>query len=44
MRVLEIIHMDICGSFPVKSVYDFDSFMIFTDDFSRYEYIYPIKE
>jgi hypothetical protein len=42
--VLEIIHMDICGSFPVKSVDGFDSFITFTDDFSRYGYIYPIKE
>jgi hypothetical protein len=22
----------------------FDSFIMFTDDFSRYDYIYPIKE
>jgi hypothetical protein len=25
-------------------VNDFDSFITFTDDFSRYDYIYPIKE
>jgi hypothetical protein len=42
--VLEIIHTDICGPFPVKSVDDFDSFITFTYDFSRYDYIYPIKE
>jgi hypothetical protein len=42
--VLEIIHMDICGPFPIKSVDGFDSFITFTDDFSRYDYIYPIKE
>jgi hypothetical protein len=42
--VLEIIHMDICDPFPVKSVDGFDSFITFTDDFSRYVYIYPIKE
>jgi hypothetical protein len=42
--ILEIIHTDICGSFPVKSVDGFDSFIIFTDDFSRYDYIYLIKE
>jgi hypothetical protein len=41
--VLEIIHTDICGPFPVKSVVGFDSFITFTDDFSRYGYIYPIK-
>jgi transposase InsO family protein len=42
--VLEIIHTDICGPFPVKSVDGFDLFITFTDDFSRYGYIYPIKE
>jgi hypothetical protein len=30
--------------FPIKSVDRFDSFITFTDDFSRYGYIYPIKE
>jgi hypothetical protein len=42
--VLEIIHMNICGLFPVKSVDDFDPFITFTNDFSRYGYIYLIKE
>jgi hypothetical protein len=42
--VLEIIHTNICGSFPVKSVDGFDSFITFTDDFLLYGYIYPIKE
>jgi hypothetical protein len=41
---LEIIHTDICGPFPVKSVDGFDSFITFTDDFSCYSYIYLIKE
>jgi predicted methyltransferase len=43
-RVLEIIHTDICDPFPVKYVDEFDSFITSTDDFSRYCYIYPIKE
>jgi hypothetical protein len=42
--ILEIVHTDICGLFPVKSVDGFDSFITFTDDFSRYGYIYLIKE
>jgi hypothetical protein len=42
--VLEIIHTYICGLFPIKSVDGFDSFITFMDDFSRYGYIYPIKE
>jgi len=32
--ILEIIHTDICGPFPVKSVDDYDSFITFTDDYS----------
>ena len=31
-------------SFPVKSVDGYDSFMTFTNDYSHYGYIYPIKE
>jgi hypothetical protein len=42
--ILEIIHTDICCLFPVKYMDGFDSFITFTDDFSRYSYIYPIKE
>ncbi|KAF0920196.1 hypothetical protein E2562_033748 [Oryza meyeriana var. granulata] len=41
---LEIIHTDICGPFPVTSVDGFDSFITFTDDYSRYGYIYPISD
>jgi transposase InsO family protein len=40
----EIIHTDICGPFSVKYVDGFDSFITFTDDFSCYGYIYPLKE
>jgi len=42
--VLELIHTDICGPFNVRSVDGFNSFITFTDDFSRYGYIYQIKE
>src|SRR4051812_21172469 len=44
IATLEIIHTDICGPFPVKSVDGYDSFITFTDDHSQYGYIYPIKE
>jgi hypothetical protein len=43
-EILEIIHTNICGPFPIKYVDDFDSFITFTDDFSCYGYIYLIKE
>ena len=42
--ILEIIHTNICGLFPVKSVDGYNSFITFTDDYSRFGYIYPIKE
>jgi hypothetical protein len=42
-EILELIHTDICGPFPIESVGGFDSFITFTDDYSRYGYIYPIK-
>jgi hypothetical protein len=42
--ILEIVHMNICDPFPVKSVDGFDSFITFMDDFLRYGYIYPIKK
>ena len=41
---MEIIHTDICGPFNVKSVDGFDLFITFTDDCSRFSYIYPMKE
>nr|ABA97865.1 retrotransposon protein, putative, Ty1-copia subclass [Oryza sativa Japonica Group] len=42
--ILEIIHTDICDPFPVKSMDGYDSFITFTHNYSRYGYIYPIKE
>ena len=42
--VLEIVHTDICGPFPVRSVDGYDSFITFIDDYSCYGYIYLIKE
>ena len=43
-RILEIIHIDICGPFPMKSMDSYDLFITFKDDYSRYGYIYPIKK
>jgi hypothetical protein len=42
--ILEIIHRNISVLFSIKFVDGFDSFITFTDDFSRYDYIYLIKE
>jgi hypothetical protein len=43
-RVLEIIHTDICGPFPVRTLDGFDYFITFTDEYSRCGYIYLIKK
>ena len=42
--ILEIVHTDICGPFPMKSVDGYDSFITFADDYSHFGYIYLIKE
>ena len=41
---LELIHTDICGPFSVTSVDGFSYFFTFTDYYSHYEYIFPIRE
>ena len=43
-EILELIHIDTCGPFNVQSVDGFSYFITFTDDFSSYGYIYPIRE
>jgi hypothetical protein len=43
-RILQIIHIDICDPFSVKSMDGCDSFITFINDYSHYGYIYPIKE
>jgi hypothetical protein len=44
LGVLEIIHTDICGPVNVTTVDGYNPFITFTDDFSRYGYIYPVRE
>jgi hypothetical protein len=44
LGVLEIIHTDICGPFNIRPIYGFNSFITIIDNFSRYDYIYPICE
>ena len=42
--VLELIHTNICGSFPTVSWNGQQYFITFIDDFSRYGYLYLIHE
>ena len=41
--LLEIIHSDVCGPMSVKARGKYHYFLTFTDDLSRYEYIYLMK-
>jgi hypothetical protein len=38
------MNTDISSTFPIASVDGYDSFITFTDDYSRYGYIYLIKK
>ena len=42
--VLQLIHTDICGSFPTVSWNGQQYFITFIDDFSHYGYLYLIRE
>ena len=41
--LLEIIHADVCGSMSVEARDGYRYFLTFTDDLSRYGYIYLLK-
>ena len=41
--LLEIIHTDVCDPMSVDARGEYRYFLTFTDDLSRYEYIYLMK-
>ena len=41
--LLEIIHTDVCGPMSVKAHDKYHYFLNFTDDLSRYGYLYLMK-
>ena len=41
--LMEIIHTDVCGLLSVKARGGYHYFLTFTDDLSRYGYIYLMK-
>ena len=43
-QILEIVHIDICGSFDVNSFRKEKYFIIFIDDYSHYSYVYLLHE
>jgi hypothetical protein len=42
-NLLEIVHSDICGPLRTKTHQGMEYFVTFTDDYSRYGYIYLLK-
>ena len=40
----ELIHADVCGPFEVPSARGYRYFVLFKDDFSRFRYLYLMKE
>ena len=41
--LLALVHMDVCGPFDVSARGNFVYFIIFTDDMSRYGYVFLMK-
>ena len=41
---LDLIHSDVCGSFSVHARGGYEYFITFTDDYSRYGYVYLMKK
>nr|GEY13996.1 hypothetical protein [Tanacetum cinerariifolium] len=41
--LLGLIHADVCGPFKIMSIQGASYFVTFTDDFSRYGYVYLLK-
>ena len=39
---LELVHTNVCGPFNVQACGGYEYFIIFTDDYSRYGYVYPL--
>ena len=42
-KPLELIHTDVCGPFPTQARGGYSYFITFTDDFSRFGYVYLMK-
>ena len=43
IELLALIHIDVCGSFDVQVRGGYSYFITFTDDLSRYGYVYLMK-
>ena len=43
IELLELIHSDVCGLMSTHAIGGYSYFITFTDDFSRYGYVYLMK-
>ena len=43
IELLELIHSDVCGPMSTHAIGGYSYFITFTDDFSRYGYVYLMK-
>ena len=43
MDLLALVHTNVCGPFDVPTIGNFIYFIIFTDDLSRYGYVYLMR-
>ena len=41
--LLELVHSDVCGPMSTQAKGGYEYFISFTDDYSRYGYVYLIK-
>ena len=42
-KLLILVYIDVCGLFDVQVRSNYTYFIIFTDDLSKYEYVYLMK-
>ena len=42
-ELLELVHMDVCGLMSTQAKGGYEYFITFTDDYSRYGYVYLIR-
>ena len=41
--LLELVHSDVCGSMSIQARGDYEYFITFTNDYSRFGYVYLMK-
>jgi hypothetical protein len=42
-KLLELVHIDVCGPMNIQAQGGYEYFIMFTDDYSRYGYVYLMR-